>query len=90
MTLAVVDDNAGSNSFLTSLVIDTSAATDGVINLGGNISTADAANNDVTLTGAVSLTAAVTIDTDQTTNDGDITINGEGTRHGIWSSSLET
>ena len=61
--------------------INTVAITGGTsITLNGNITTSDASGNTVTLTGPVILGAGITIDTDNTTNDGNIsfssTING--------------
>ncbi|MCM8778357.1 MAG: hypothetical protein NC834_01030, partial [Candidatus Omnitrophica bacterium] len=55
--------------------INTVAITGTTIDLGGNITTSDAAGNTVTLTGNVTLSADVTIDTDNTSNDGDITFS---------------
>jgi hypothetical protein len=64
-------------------LINTVAITGTTITLSGNIYTSDASGNTVTLTGAVALGAGVTIDTNETTNDGNVsftsTINSSDT-----------
>jgi len=56
--------------------INSLSASANTINLNGTgITTADVAGNNVTLTGAVVLGADVSIDTDQTTNDGNVTFS---------------
>src|SRR5207249_10024412 len=57
--------------------INTVAVTGSTVTLRGNITTSNAAGNTVTLTGNVALAAAnLTIDTDNATNDGDVSITG--------------
>ncbi|MDO9193951.1 MAG: hypothetical protein Q7U12_13725, partial [Undibacterium sp.] len=62
--------------------IASAALTSATTTLRGDITTADVAANNVTITGAVTLASGVTIDTNRTTNKGDITITGASTGAG--------
>jgi hypothetical protein len=86
VTFGLVDDNAGTNSFVNDFSVDTRSTTSGVIALSRNILVDDQGVTDpgsVSLAGKVVLTGVaavsnVTIDSEQGGNPlgGDITING--------------
>ena len=71
--------NNGTVSVDVITAVDDLVITASTINLGGNVTTSDAAGNSVTFTGAVTLQDNISIDTDHTTNDGNVIFNGAGT-----------
>ncbi len=66
----------GDDGEIASVALTSSAVSSAAITLSGNVTTADVAGNDVTITGNLQLTANVLIDTDNAANDGDVTVNG--------------
>jgi len=73
------DDGTGADITFGGAVgtIESLTASGATISLGGDITTGDVADNDVSLTGDVTLTdTTVAINTNQTTNDGHVTITG--------------